>query len=684
MKKLLLPALLGAMFAAGTSAEVRVTVTPVGERAVTPIRERTVSPVRKVVSTADLLVRQDFSDFTTPFIEGPVSTAYISQELLNKPLNSSDGGPVPAEYMGGQEGWRGTNVFSNSGSCVIQTFGIGAEDPCYLDTPYNDYSGTLSISFLAKALPTYGFSYNEDGEEVTSRYTGSSIVVGVFDKNERPIQIVDGNNYSLCDVRLYPDQGWCEIKIEVDNLSAYNDSFLRFSTFETVDIDDIKVTSSADSFIAPPVVKNVTGVTEDSFTINWEPVRKAFNYYVYLYSLEGYDDEGQPILLPVLSPDKKEMAELYGMTVEEFYQMYLEDWDINDPYDFYAYVEGTSFTFSDLDSEKQYCYAVRSHYVSTFSDLVVYEQTVLPTPQTLDATEIGKDCFTAEWKPVSNADYYYVTLCGVETATEANDEYYILEDGFDKSGDLAQASIDSPEEIAPEAINDYTDMPGWTVIGIPLVADGHIGVRYYYGGIISPELYLKGADTVTVHAVIESNSPNSYAFYLASSATTEWVLCEFVDGRWEGDVTFETGGAEWGNIQVIDIDGSDIFIDYMAVTRNVNKGDRIYTYQDAAYAMNTTSMRFEDLNTDMFSTFGYNVIAVQDTGEAQPRTSARSRMQIVDLANGSTAVDNMAGASKDVEITDIYTVSGEKVSQPVKGINIIRYSDGSTKKITVR
>ena len=40
--------------------------------------------------------------------------------------------------------------------------------------------------------------------------------------------------------------------------------------------------------------------------------------------------------------------------------------------------------------------------------------------------------------------------------------------------------------------------------------------------------------------------------------------------------------------------------------------------------------------------------------------------------------------SEDNEIEGIYTVNGMKVDEPVKGVNIIRFMDGKTKKIYVK
>ncbi len=79
------------------------------------------------------------------------------------------------------------------------------------------------------------------------------------------------------------------------------------------------MTSSLDKFIAAPVFKGIIDVMEDSFTIHFELVRKSYNYYVYLYTFEGYDSEtGKPIYRHVLDKDTMEYLDKNGMTVEEY------------------------------------------------------------------------------------------------------------------------------------------------------------------------------------------------------------------------------------------------------------------------------------------------------------------------------------------------------------------------------
>jgi hypothetical protein len=69
----------------------------------------------------------------------------------------------------------------------------------------------------------------------------------------------------------------------VSNYSADNDGFIQFHNYGTLIIDDVKVTTTP-NFIAAPKMLPESNFTKTSFTANWQPVRKAFNYYLGLYS----------------------------------------------------------------------------------------------------------------------------------------------------------------------------------------------------------------------------------------------------------------------------------------------------------------------------------------------------------------------------------------------------------------
>ena len=49
----------------------------------------------------------------------------------------------------------------------------------------------------------------------------------------------------------------------------------------------------------------------------------------------------------------------------------------------------------------------------------------------------------------------------------------------------------------------------------------------------------------------------------------------------------------------------------------------------------------------------------------------------------ATGIDKTT-TSTDVEEVARYSVNGQRLSAPTKGLNIVKYSDGSVKKVTVR
>ena len=122
---------------------------------------------------------------------------------------------------------------------------------------------------------------------------------------------------------------------------------------------------------------------------------------------------------------------------------------------------------------------------------------------------------------------------------------------------------------------------------------------------------------------------------------------------------------------------------------NVKKGYNIYTYQASTYTNGATSYEFDNLDTERFSLFAYSVIGLQQIG-SEYRTSARSEMQIVDLTTGGswTGIDELTNSittpGTDVEIEAIYTPDGQRMKELVKGLNIIRFTDGSTKKVMLK
>lgn len=50
----------------------------------------------------------------------------------------------------------------------------------------------------------------------------------------------------------------------------------------------------------------------------------------------------------------------------------------------------------------------------------------------------------------------------------------------------------------------------------------------------------------------------------------------------------------------------------------------------------------------------------------------------------ATGIDNAVAEQKEAEITGYYNLSGHRIDSPCKGVNIIRYSDGSARKVVIK
>ncbi|MDE5797150.1 MAG: hypothetical protein K2H75_08555 [Muribaculaceae bacterium] len=131
MRKILLSSLLTTAICFSGMAVPKVTVTPVGEL---PSPESL--PAKKSVSTADLLVKENFAGFTSGSEFAPDYSKDMAQNgLIN-----------PEFTQGGQ--WNGAYVYSAGGACALST--NPAQDFAYIATPQMDYSGSLKITFMAK------------------------------------------------------------------------------------------------------------------------------------------------------------------------------------------------------------------------------------------------------------------------------------------------------------------------------------------------------------------------------------------------------------------------------------------------------------------------------------------------------------------------------------------------------
>ena len=245
------------------------TVTP------TPLKTR---PNKASTAQRDILVDEDFSGITWGSEEQPDTTSYLASSYYEPGIYID-----PSLTKDGT--WAGEFAHAAGGMVYLKT--PNSMYSAALMTPLGDYSGELTVTLKAKAMPHWQV-YGEDpdtGEELWYKSTGSSIGVevckgGYLDYEIADTDLEDGTGYYS--TRLYEGQGWTEVELHFNNYSADNDGFVCFYTEGAILIDDIKITS-APTFLATPKMIGVTDFQADRFTIAWQPLRKALDYSVDLY-----------------------------------------------------------------------------------------------------------------------------------------------------------------------------------------------------------------------------------------------------------------------------------------------------------------------------------------------------------------------------------------------------------------
>lgn len=684
----------------GSAAAVKVTVTPLGDRPADD-RMRTVS-----VSKADPVVNENFEGFVNGTNDNPdwdnFLCSYFQSELIDPELTHGDQ-------------WTGHRVSMAGGAAGL--FNLNPSDPSYICTPKMDYSGTITVSFLAKALYTEWEEEDADGNVKKWHFTSTTLMARMTNDAGDQFDFgpdFEGGNFLLCP--LFPEQGWCEVTIEFDNYSAYNDAYFQIACSGHLLVDDVHVKQSIDKFIGGPVVEGFTAATEDSFTVAFQPVRKSSNYYMYLYELNGYDEDGNPkykTVMPyryIFSQEElqqiaemgytveeyvEQMAKMYGMTADEFMDMIIPQ---KGPYNNLATVDGKAgttlytFTYQDLDPAKQYYYDVRSHNQFMFSPENIRPVYVVGTPENLEATDVTETGFTANWSRITKAEGYTIDLYGVNQAVEDEENFIVFEEDFNPTEYLTDATdINNPEATGKGSdivFDDLTSTPGWSFgdDDYILLVKGKAGLGvddYGCFRLTSPYFYVANADQATISMCVESPLKD-YEVRIRFAGEVYSLNAE--GNKLEGELTLPTFGLTETNFAISGPDEAPIFIDYVTVSQPLKKGDNTFTWLGRYEAdKESTSYEFEDLDKDAYGFYGYRANAWMGEGKNRIESFDAGRM-LVNLSTGTSQfalVDEMEAAAEAVEVAR-YTIDGRQIDTPVPGINIVRYDDGSVRKVFVK
>lgn len=360
-------------------------------------------------------------------------------------------------------------------------------------------------------------------------------------------------------------------------------------------------------------------------------------------------------------------------------------------YTAYDTTKKTYYTFKGLDPNTEYYYGVRSHFVKIFSGRKYIHALGVAAPEALDATDIdSRGSFTANWEKAPKATNYTVTCFGVNTVDKDYEDYPVLDEDFSKI-DAAVTTGTSADDAMPlgnsttSSLDAYTQDPGWT--GYKNTASvGMLGAEgdYYSGGEIkTPELDLRHDGIFKLELAGKATADDDLVVRIDNKS---YYLTVPAHGKIDGVYNIPEGGKR-ANIRFYSYSAAPFIFDKIKVTQKVTKGDQILTWLDQAETdSETTSYTFTDLYDYGFDDYAYNVVSnfvfssVESTSSLTPSATV-----FVNLTDGSstTGISELAGAD-ELKVVARYTADGRLIAAPVKGLNIVKYSNGKTVKVVVK
>lgn len=365
------------------------------------------------------------------------------------------------------------------------------------------------------------------------------------------------------------------------------------------------------------------------------------------------------------------------------------------PYTFYDIADNTTYTFTGLDPYAEYYYGIRSHYKFTFSGSPVYHAFGVCSPEAMPATDIdSRGSFTANWNLVPKATSYDVNLVGVYEAEEDIEDYVLLEDNFDKI-DASVTSATDP--LVPEGLYNYSDTPldeytmtpGWVGYGNTIV-QGMLGCDYSYDGICditTPEMYVANDDEVRIRIKAFGSAGDQlmlringvdYSIDFESQPDGTGVI----NDTYSLPVSSETIQSRFYSANYL-----PFMLDEISFMQNLKKGDIVRTpLRTVTTGEEDMTYVFDNLSDYDYTKFGYYIVANFEI-EGKSTTSVPSELAVVDLETGDSNVTTGitdAERTEEVKVVARYSLDGRLLTAPQKGVNILKMSDGTTRKVVVK
>lgn len=354
----------------------------------------------------------------------------------------------------------------------------------------------------------------------------------------------------------------------------------------------------------------------------------------------------------------------------------------------------THYDIKDLEPEGDYYYRVESHYVLQRTSSPLAHALGVSMPTVVETTDVDFEngSFTVNWNKVTKATSYTVSLFGVERISEDIDDYTLMKETFNKiTSDIAESDdimMPTPfENYAFASFDGLTDINGWTGIENAMCT-GMLGADMFnYMNIpvlITPPVYLGNNDTYNLTATIHGE-PGDILELISVDNTTyrlEFKYNPDTDyGHIKGTVKLPVT-ADMEELFIVSSGMMGFLIDDIEFSQNLKKGDIVYKFLTSAEIdPNTLHYTFNNLNDTGFSEWAFilksNYVNGDDQAVSDPTT-------FIVIGNPTTSTNILDSDTTPKTITAYYSIDGKKSETPFKGINILKYSDGSVKKVIIR
>ncbi len=355
----------------------------------------------------------------------------------------------------------------------------------------------------------------------------------------------------------------------------------------------------------------------------------------------------------------------------------------------YVTVDGTEYFFDDFDPAGEYFYSVQACQDSRLSGSILSHAFGLHAPVVSSPSDVTENSFTLNFEPSVKADKNNLTLMGVRKINnDIPNMEVIAEDfnGFSSSSD----SFSSPEMLNNHteiSLDEYCSNPGWSGQS-NAICNGMIGGTNdvdFPSYVKSPVFWTGESDhyivTLTAYGMIDDQ------LMVNLSSSSNYLLLSY--SPIEGNPRYGMFSGSFP-VEIISPDkmeqfcinsfyGWEFMIDEFRITRDAKDGETQLIFIDKkTLPGDSHSYSYSGLNGfqqwawTMSSEYGY---------EDKRASSTLSPWQFISTVPNAV---NVLESVTNIEVESIYSLDGTKLNAPHKGINIIRMSDGTVRKVMVK